>query len=75
MLDKMLPQDLAKMVSLAHTKYSLPSGGFKELAAIKCIIDFRIALYSLTGQYKKRLKRYQEAALTLHKCLTKETLT
>ena len=47
MLDKILPQNLAKLMTVFETKYRLRDQ-YREMAAIKCIVDFRIAFYTLT---------------------------
>ncbi len=43
----------------------------KEIAAVKCIIDYRIAYYPLIGRDPQR---YVKAALVLHKFLTRNTV-
>ena len=44
MLDRMLPNDLDKMMRLVTLKY-ICAKNFKEIAAIKCVIDFRISYF------------------------------
>lgn len=48
MLDKILPQNLDKLLRLVQTKYSVKKE-IKEIAAIKCIVDLRIKLYKALG--------------------------
>ena len=44
----------------------------KELAGVKCIIDFRIAYYGFIGHSRSK---YLEAALELHKGLTNSVVS
>lgn len=48
MMDQMLPQSLSKMLRLTAQKYAVNVRA-KELASIKCVIDFRIAYYRAVG--------------------------
>lgn len=41
----------------------------REVSAVKCVIDFRVAYYNLVGNNKARVK-YISAALDLHKHMT-----
>lgn len=45
---------------------------YKEIAAVKCIIDFRIAYYDMIG---KNSSEYREAAIELHRKLNRTTVT
>jgi hypothetical protein len=65
---------LGKLLQLATLKYAKQSPvNIKEIAAIKCVLDFRLAYYKLAGK-SKAYSRYLIGALTLHKCLTNEII-
>lgn len=72
MIDAILPNDLDKLIRLFESKY-VKEKAIKELAGIKCLVDFRIKLYSneVLGEHSK-CKKYIKAGLYLHKCLTNE---
>lgn len=75
MINKLLPQDLAKVLSLVTTKYSkrgTPSDD-REIAAAKCLIDFRIRFLELTGKAKEH-RKYVHGALDLHKSLNSRSV-
>lgn len=62
------------MLSLVTTKYcKRGSLDHKEIAAVKCLIDFRIRFYEMTGS-DSDCKKYVQGAIDLHKCLTKESV-
>ena len=65
MFDKILPQNLNKMMNQVNKKYFLKLKSinrfddqkhyiYKEIAAVKCIIDFRIAYYEKSGIDSKK---------------------
>jgi len=71
MFDKILPQDLNKMMNQVNKKYFLKLKSmdqrdvrkhniYKEIAAVKCIIDFRIAYYEKSGIDSQK---YRDAAI------------
>lgn len=77
MVNQMLPPDLSKLMRVADKYLSKPwrslaqSNGMKEVAAVKCIIDFRIAYFTLVGcRCDGDVGRYLQAASHLHKRLT-----
>jgi hypothetical protein len=70
MIDKILPPSLSKIMKLVLQKY-VPKNDIKEIAAVKCIIDFRITFYNIVG---KDSRRYVQAGLELHKRLTRNTV-
>lgn len=49
---------------LAKDNLNKPDAIIREIAGVKCIIDFRIAYYDIIG---KSPQKYLEAALELHK--------
>lgn len=67
MINKLLPPDLVKLMRqlVKHLTHQNPN--MKEVAAIKCVIDFRLSYYSKIG---KDRSKYLIAALELHKRLT-----
>lgn len=74
----MLPNDLQKLMDLALLKHFKDGNevsiyNMKEISAIKCIIDFRIEYYNFIG--KKNYLNYLEAAIDLHRRLTKKTVS
>lgn len=50
----------------------LRTNAMKEVAAIKCIIDFRIAYYTMVGRDPNK---YLKAATQLHKDLTSHSVS
>lgn len=75
MIDKILPQNLPKMMNQVLNKHFLQLSSeklrasqswpiYKEIAAVKCIIDFRIAYYDMIGRDSSK---YRSAALELHR--------
>jgi len=57
-IDKHLTSDENSVLNEVNTR---------EVAAVKCIIDFRIAYYELIG---RSVAKYIDAAIELHKRLT-----
>lgn len=56
MIDRLLPVSLKKMMQVALVKFDefiqFPSDEMiREIAAVKCVLDFRIAFYALKSRY------------------------
>ena len=52
MIDKILPQDLSKLIRLVQEKY-VRQDNIKEIAATKCLVDFRLKVYETLGDARK----------------------
>ena len=62
------------MTKLLRTKYIVKKE-IKEIAAIKCILDLRIKMYRAMYADHTKCRKYEQAALYLHKCLTNEMVS
>ncbi len=72
MVDKMLPQNLGKLMRQLLKNLSANNENMQEVAAIKCVIDFRLCYYSKIGRDRSK---YLLAAVELHKRLTARHVT
>ena len=61
------------MLRLALTKNldELNAHNIREIAAVKCVFDFKVAFNKFTGDSNKA-KKYLKYALHLHQSLTRE---
>jgi len=73
MIDKILPQNLEKLMGLVSAKYLARPGttsyhSMREVSAVKILVDFRVSLYKFTGNHSKLFK-YLQAGNEIFKCL------
>lgn len=87
MLNTLLPTDGSKLLRLVHKKYlprqslsdiSVPpprpsTAYLREIAAIKCLFEFKIAICRFIGNRTKQ-EQWLAHALALHKMFTREVL-